>query len=934
MVPALLLAAVIIAAADDAGRSFVALLQSDPAARVPAVAAADALSCVRVRTWRAEPLDEGVAVDLLAEGTTARGRQRELPHHWRLRLVPGTSRIASVQTLEDVVAAAIADAGSDHARQELVDACFECDRGLLSAALQALVVARAFHDPSHNGQCFENLDFAARMAVESRDVTAAVGAWVALSYAGLNEKGQLAPAHEALELAEAEGDCDDVAMALLTLGNQATNHGDIDGGTRLLSRAAGLADRVDDPRRPLKALHNLAVLLASRGKIPQAVDAATSLVRLSERYGWKEGEAAASVDLADIFDSTGRYDLGAVARERAYGIFRALGNDEWAAEVLLVSGAAEDARGDLPHAIALFERGIALGRPLLQPPRLALGLGALASALARSGHFREAERRLRDATALVPDLDGTLALSAATVALARHRPGEAQALAERALQLGADRYGDLMWSAETLRGRALVALGQRAGAERAFGQAVKILEQRRRELPPDVAAREHFFARRSEPYHELIALLAAAGRTRQALATAERLKARTLIDSLHFPPRPGAPAREHELVAELARRRRLFARRKLPASEVAHAREQLDTFRTEMRWRTVAVDIDDQKPAIAAIPRGAAFVEFVVAGNATIVFVVREGRVYSRRIAVTRAELERQVNALSSAIASRRLDYNRFTASLGRLLLRPVEAWLDGAVRIYIAPDDVLWRVPFALLPLHDGQPLIARHPLAFVPSMSMISGRTSRAEKQHLVAFGNPSAFAVQAPSFAQPSLPETVAEVASIGRLYPGGEVYSAAGAGEDRFKKRAPAADVLHVAAHAVVPGDWPMESSLLLAPGGPDDGLLEAQEILDLHLHCRVAVLAGCNTAGGTFSLGEGVFGLSWAFLAAGARNAVVSQWNVDSAATQRLMVAFHRALAGGAAPPDALRRAELALRSEPAFAHPFYWAPFVVVGAGW
>ena len=70
------------------------------------------------------------------------------------------------------------------------------------------------------------------------------------------------------------------------------------------------------------------------------------------------------------------------------------------------------------------------------------------------------------------------------------------------------------------------------------------------------------------------------------------------------------------------------------------------------------------------------------------------------------------------------------------------------------------------------------------------------------------------------------------------------------------------------------------------------------------------------------------------MAAGARGVVASQWPVDSAATARLMVSFHRGLAGGLSADEALRQASLDLRNTPGGAtrHPFYWAPFVVLGA--
>ncbi len=79
-------------------------------------------------------------------------------------------------------------------------------------------------------------------------------------------------------------------------------------------------------------------------------------------------------------------------------------------------------------------------------------------------------------------------------------------------------------------------------------------------------------------------------------------------------------------------------------------------------------------------------------------------------------------------------------------------------------------------------------------------------------------------------------------------------------------------------------------------------------------------------------GNAVVGLSWAFLAAGVPTTVVSQWKAQSATTATMMVDFHRHLADGIATPEALRRAQLALRRDPRYRNPFYWAPFVVIGA--
>lgn len=87
----------------------------------------------------------------------------------------------------------------------------------------------------------------------------------------------------------------------------------------------------------------------------------------------------------------------------------------------------------------------------------------------------------------------------------------------------------------------------------------------------------------------------------------------------------------------------------------------------------------------------------------------------------------------------------------------------------------------------------------------------------------------------------------------------------------------------------------------------------------------------NPLGRSRRAGEGLIGMSWAFQSAGCPTVVVSQWKAASAATARLMIAFHRELLTGTTKAQALRRAALQLKKDARTAHPFYWANFVVVG---
>ena len=147
------------------------------------------------------------------------------------------------------------------------------------------------------------------------------------------------------------------------------------------------------------------------------------------------------------------------------------------------------------------------------------------------------------------------------------------------------------------------------------------------------------------------------------------------------------------------------------------------------------------------------------------------------------------------------------------------------------------------------------------------------------------------------------------------------------------------MIHLASHAETEANHPLESFLALSPdsdkGTQDDGTLTARDILGLKLEANLVVLSACETARGAIGRGEGVLGLGWAVLAAGARASVLSQWQVDSAATADLMIDFHRRLTAAKAPEksEALREASLGTMRMQGRQHPFYWASFIVVGDG-
>ena len=154
------------------------------------------------------------------------------------------------------------------------------------------------------------------------------------------------------------------------------------------------------------------------------------------------------------------------------------------------------------------------------------------------------------------------------------------------------------------------------------------------------------------------------------------------------------------------------------------------------------------------------------------------------------------------------------------------------------------------------------------------------------------------------------------------------------EDIWKAQAKDYRFLHLATHGVLNSVRPMYSHLLLSydgGSGREDGVLEAWEIMRSRLNAEMVVMSACESGRGKISAGEGIIGLSWAFFVAGVPTTVVSQWNVESRSTAKLMTYFYGNLNRQQSKSKALHQAMLAILHNPTTKHPFYWAGFVVLG---
>jgi CHAT domain-containing protein len=512
--------------------------------------------------------------------------------------------------------------------------------------------------------------------------------------------------------------------------------------------------------------------------------------------------------------------------------------------------------------------------------------------------------------------------------------------------------------------RGLATTGRPIEAIDALRDAIAVVENAKEQWGGDAIGLPAFLEGYVGFYTELVELLVACGDADEAFRVTEQMKSRGLreaIETAHIDLSSSLSDAERRREGTLEGRvveinRALLEARQKEESltelehQLADARENLDAMRAEIRLahpsvsrRRVDAEFGFELPASK---EPLALVEYVVTPRQVIAFTMTRGSsVRATAIPIQRTQLEHDVREIENLLAARSPEYRAMARKLYDKLLAPVERELPADATVVIVPDGVLWSVPFHALVARDGENVIDHHAIFYAHSLHLLRQASSLrgATQPRLLALGNPRVGTTTRSTLNSAyrdtpldPLVDAEVEVRSVSSMYPAERqrVFYGADATELAFKSEAPRFSVIHIAAHALVDDRAPLYSAIVLAQGhgGTEDGLLEAREVVDLPLSADLAVLSACDTARGKVRAGEGVVGLSWAFFAAGCPTTVVSQWRAESAATSLLMIELHRRLRAGDSTAEAIRHAQLAVRANPKYRHPFYWAPFIAIGA--
>lgn len=575
--------------------------------------------------------------------------------------------------------------------------------------------------------------------------------------------------------------------------------------------------------------------------------------------------------------------------------------------------------------------------------------------------FAEAEQEARQALATTEQIDARFGQAEALYALgeiARHQGKFAASLKSYtdAQEIsGANADPDLLWQIHFGKAQVQIELGERQSAVAELQAAVRIIESARERLRED-RFKAGYVQDKYKVYVTLVRLQLELGRTREAFSTAERLRSRSFLDQLenNAPVARNDQEREHEFaLRERVRQlqKALDEEREYPPAE----RRQLavESFSNELQAaeREYQAFLDDIKgrsaigrvariPALAEIQSqlkpGEALLEYVIGEEQLMIFIMRRDSLSAVTRDLQHANLKARINLLRDLIQDpSNNDWWAPAASLSESLIKPLldENLLEGADHLYLVPHGILNYLPFALLPLDSSGPerlVMEQYTFNYLPAASTLVLETRKTSATN--------SLLAMAP--ARAALRFATEEARSISDLYrPGSRLLTGTGATESAFKEQAGNFDVLHLSTHGYFNVASPLLSGLELESDDANDGLLEVHEILGMSLNAELVTLSACDTGMGSgyfneLPAGDEFIGLTRAFLLAGSHSVLATLWQVDDRSTVELMEGFYSRLNQSSSANDlatALAQVQRQLRKSVNYKHPFYWAPFVLVG---
>jgi len=750
---------------------------------------------------------------------------------------------------------------------------------------------------------------------------------------------------EVLQLYQQQDNPRNEALILNYLGLVRKTLGDYEQAIETYQQQLAIAQEISAPEIEAQAWSNLANAYRVLGKYADAIAANQKALEILQELGDRRGEGQVLGNLGNVYIELGNYDKAKELHQQSLQVARELRDRLAELNSLNSLGAIDASARNYESAKQSYRASLELAGKLNLPIAQANALNNLGTihhslkeleeAISYYEQTLEIARQLKNSGLMGSALTG-LGVAHATLqnysqALEYNEQGweMAKEMGKRPLEsIALGNWGYTLWKA-----------GNLPAAEEKLREAIAARESLR--LGLEDADNISIFDTQARTYNLLQQVLVAQGRTDAALEIAERGRSRAFV----------------ELLA-----RRMGDRNDLDKLQVAPPTlEEIRQIAKAQNATLVEYAIITDEDFIGQGKlKGKAKKLFIWAiaptGETTFEQVdlaqfMAEGK--SLQDVVARGRMSIGVGG-RGLVTVRAVDETQQTShlqELHQLLIEPIAAALpaDPDAKVIFIPHQALFLVPFPALQDERDRYLIEKHAMLAAPSIQVLQLTRERMEGMGSRESGVGEALIVGNPTM--PSIPDEKGQLSPLNGL-PGAEkeaiaiaqllkaeAWTGDRATEAAVTQAMKNARLIHLATHGLlddfgtgVPGAIALAPSEGVAPQlrilKPNDGLLSAEEIVQMNLAAELVVLSACDTGRGEIT-GDGVIGLSRSFIAAGVPSLIVSLWQVPDQPTADLMSEFYRQLQQNPDKARALRQAMLMTKEK--HSNPRDWAAFLLVG---
>jgi CHAT domain-containing protein/Tfp pilus assembly protein PilF len=612
-----------------------------------------------------------------------------------------------------------------------------------------------------------------------------------------------------------------------------------------------------------------------RSRFDEALPRFVQAHSIWKQMGVQHQLAGAANNIAICYGYLGDFERALDYRQEALRVVRPSARQ---AEVLGETGNLYIFQRQPREAIPFYRQAHEVAKRYGAISEAARWAGNLTIALGEVGDWDGAEKANQEALSLNPEPRSKiwLELDKAAIAVSRKRYDEARTTYERALATSGKNPPVLLHSHAGLA-NLFLALGDPANANRSFESAIDVINTNR----SDLNRNEHkitYLARLMRIYQEYVDALMTQNRPAKAMEIADSSRARILAERLTLPSELPRQAGEHAF-REIARR------------------------------------------------SGSVWLSYWLAPRHSYLWVVTPTKI-CHFVLPPADQLTKWVEQYREFIEKSLGDPMRTRSEAGdrlfQALLAPALPLLPRGSRVVIIPDGPLHLLNFETLPVYGDQPryFVEDAVVSIAPSFAAFLPYKVRSASSALV-IGDPES---ATPEY--PRLAHAAAEVSTVAKRFADSAIktITAKEAHPKAYLAAKPEEfSVIHIAAHAEVNRQSPLDSAVILSPAA-DGYKLYARDVMNIPLQAELVTISACRSSGARAYAGEGLVGFAWAFLQAGAHSVIAGLWDVADRSTALLMDKMYEEIAAGKAPAEALREAKLfVLRT--AHPKPYYWGPF-------